>query len=250
MALPRVNETLNFNMTVPSSGQVVKYRPYLVKEEKVLLQAFESRDTKMCLSAMGDTLSACLDQRAEIDVNSLTSFDIEYMFTQLRAKSVGETSKILIKCNQSPITATGNEFCGEQNEYVVDLEKLKVETKRESDPTYNIIKITDSIHLEMKYPTFDTMYFIAEKKESGTNAQLETMANCIVAVLTEDERIPTEEQSKEEVLEFLLSMTAHQIKPIADFLNEMPKLKHQAEFKCTACGQENSVELSGLSDFF
>ena len=88
MALPRINESLNFNMTIPSTGERVKYRPYLVKEEKVLLQAFESKDTEMCLQAMSDTIASCLDPNSNVDVSTLATFDIEYMFTQLRAKSV------------------------------------------------------------------------------------------------------------------------------------------------------------------
>ena len=91
MALPRINETLNFTMTIPSTGKKVKYRPYLVKEEKVLLQAFESGDTKTCLEAMADTLAACIDPNENVDVSSLATFDVEYMFVKVRSQSVGET---------------------------------------------------------------------------------------------------------------------------------------------------------------
>lgn len=120
MALPRINETLNFTMTIPSSGEKVKYRPYLVKEEKVLLQAFESKDSKTCLEAMVDTIAACLDERAGVDVAKLATFDVEYMFTQLRAKSVGEISTILLGCSS----------CEERNEYDVNLETLEIEVER------------------------------------------------------------------------------------------------------------------------
>lgn len=244
MALPRINETLNFTMTIPSTGQRVKYRPYLVKEEKILLQAFESKDMHMCLSAMGDTLKSCLDERESVDINKLTTFDIEYMFTQLRSKSVGETSTIRITCD-----------CGEPNDYVVDLDALSVETPERSNPNYNLVEITDNIRVEMQYPNYEklletTATYNQDVRDKNSNNILKTLSSCISAVLTEEERIEAKDQSAQEMEEFLSSMTASQMKGLTDFVESAPKLKHLAEFDCTACGKKNSLELSGLSDFF
>jgi len=236
MSLPRVNETLNFVMEIPSTGKKVKYRPYLVKEEKVLLQAFESKDTKMCLQAMSDTISACLDPSAEVDVEKLATFDLEYMFTQLRGKSVGEISTILISCKE----------CEKHNEYNIDLDKLKVSVERNK----NIIKITDTISVEMRYPTYES--FIVDDLENSAkdiNSALKILASSVAAILTPSERIDTTGKPKEEIIEFLSSMTASQLKQLTDFLENMPALKHQANFVCD-CGAENSLELKGLSDFF
>ena len=239
MALPKINETLNFNMTIPSTGQRVKYRPYLVKEEKLLLQAFESKDMQMCLSAMSDTLGACLDPKANIEVEKLATFDIEYMFTQIRAKSVGETSDIIISCNVAE--------CGEPNEYVVDLEALNV-----SAPVgTNVVAITPEISVEMKYPTYETMITEgASTKETKSETAMEVLAGCVGAVLTQDERIDASDQPKEEMEEFVGNMTAHQLKGMTDFLENMPALKHDVKFNCKKCGKENRVVLKGLSDFF
>ena len=239
MALPRINETLNFTLTIPSTGQIVKYRPYLVKEEKVLLQAFESRDQKTCLEAMCDTLNACLDQESKVDVSRLATFDVEYMFTQMRAKSVGETSTIFIRCKTPD--------CKQSNEYVINLEGLSVHVDRQN----NIIPITDSIRVEMRYPSYDSLVSgEVDAAQTDLNTALSLIAGSIAAVITDDERISSDSVSKEELQEFLTSMTANQLKLLTDFLEEMPALKHNAEFKCIKCGTDNELELKGLSDFF
>lgn len=240
MGLPRVNETLNFSMTIPSSGQKVKYRPYLVKEEKVLLQAFESRDTVTCLQAMCDTIGACLDERENIDVVQLATFDIEYMFIQLRSKSVGESSSVSVKCKK----------CSYSNDIVIDLESLSVEVSNSS----NIIKITDEIHVELRYPTYESMIIGEKTREPDKNKEmssvLKMLGTSIVAVITENERIDCHDQPLGEVEEFLDSMTAGQLQNLAVFFEDMPALKHTIEFDCKECEAHNELELKGLNDFF
>lgn len=237
MALPRINETLNFTMTIPSTGKLVKFRPYLVKEEKVLLQAFESKDPKTCLEAMCDTVSSCLDQSENITVSQLATFDIEYMFTQLRSKSVGEISNIYIRCKE----------CQETNPYSINLEELQVPVEKNT----NILSITDSISVEMTYPTYQSMIDgDVENADKDVTVAFELIASSIAAVITNDERIDCADLDKKEVTEFLNSMTASQLKLITDFLQGMPALKHNAEFNCIKCGTENELELKGLSDFF
>jgi DNA-directed RNA polymerase subunit M/transcription elongation factor TFIIS len=238
MALPKINETLNFSMTIPSTGEKVKYRPYLVKEEKILLQAHESGDQEACLSAMSDTISACLDQKAGIDVASLATFDLEYMYTQLRAKSVGETSSILIKCKS----------CEEHNEYVVDLEKLEVVVPPKSN---SVVQVTESISVEMRYPTYGSM-INGDISEATTdmNSAMNLIASSIVAVLQPDERTDASDVPQKEIMEFLGSMTGSQLALLTEFLGTMPALKHEAKFNCKKCGTENELQLKGLSDFF
>jgi hypothetical protein len=237
MALPRINDTLNFTMTVPSTGDRVKYRPYLVKEEKVLLQAFESGDVQTCLEAMIDTLDACIDEKQNLDIGSLATFDVEYMFTQVRSKSVGEKSGIQIKCKS----------CEEPNGYSLDLDELKVEVST----TANLIKINDDISVEMKYPTYRSL--IGGENGSAvtdTDTALKMLAASVDAVLTEEERIDCKDQSQEEMVDFLSSMTAGQLQKLSAFLEDMPALKHLAVFDCEKCGEHNELELKGLSDFF
>ena len=238
MALPRINETLNFNMTIPSTGEKVKYRPYLVKEEKVLLQAFESGDPKTCLEAMADTLGSCLDSKSNVDVSSLATFDVEYMFLQVRSKSVGENSNIQIKCTE----------CGEPNPITVNLEEIGIQV----DKTDNVISITDDISVEMRYPTYETLsqQELDGEKTNDMDTAMNLLAASISAVLTEEERIDCSEQKPSEIVDFLSSMTNTQMQKIGDFLENMPALKHDVEFHCTSCEHHNKLELKGLSDFF
>ena len=238
MALPKVNETLNFTMKIPSTGKRVKYRPYLVKEEKVLLQAFESGDIKTCLEAMVDTLDACLDPKQNVDVGDLATFDIEYMFTQVRAKSVGETSTILIKCKD----------CEEQNQYRIELDDLEVEMTDKN----NIIEINDDISVEMKYPTYRGFIEqdLGDLTEENSEAMFQVLASSVAAILTKDDRIDATKEDPKDVVEFLESMTAGQLKKVTAFLEELPSMRHLAKFNCQKCGVDNELELKGLADFF
>ena len=244
MGLPRVNETLNFSMTIPSSGKKVKYRPYLVKEEKILLQAFESEDTVTCLQAMCDTISACLDEKENVDVMELATFDIEYMFTQLRSKSVGESSEISVKCK--------NTECNTANKVFVDLESLSVDVSSVD----KIVRINDQFSVELQYPTYRSMLANEEAKspsntqDQNMNDVLEMIAGAIVAIMTDDERIDCRDQSPKEVMAFLDSMTASQLQGLSKFFEDMPSLKHTIEFDCRECKTHNELELKGLSDFF
>lgn len=244
MALPRVNETLNFTMKIPSTGKTVKYRPYLVKEEKILLQAFESKDTVTCLQAMCDTISSCLDEKEKVDVMQLATFDIEYMFTQLRSKSVGESSEISVKCK--------NTECNAANEVSVNLENLSVDVSSED----KIVKISDQFSVELQYPTYKNMLANEEAKspsntqDQNMNDVLEMIAGAIVAIMTEDERIDCRGESQKELMAFLDSMTASQLQNLSTFFEDMPSLKHKVEFDCKECETHNELELKGLSDFF
>ena len=238
MALPKINETLNFSMKVPSTGKTVKYRPYLVKEEKVLLQAFESGDTKTCLEAMVDTLNACIDGKSKFSVSELATFDVEYMFTQVRAKSVGETSNILVKCKE----------CEKDNAVSVNLDELQIDVSK-SD---NVIDVTDTISVKMKYPTYASILEgdVDKLQESDTETALEMIASSIETVMTEEEVIDCATQDKAEMMEFVSSMTAGQLQGISKFLEDMPALTHEVIFDCEHCEAKNEVQLRGLSDFF
>jgi|TARA_B110000879_G_scaffold209868_1_gene298616 hypothetical protein len=242
MGLPRVNETLNFTMTIPSSGKKVKYRPYLVKEEKILLQAFESQDTVTCLQAMCDTIAMCLDEKEKVDTMELATFDIEYMFTQLRSRSVGETSTIVVRCK--------NDECGQANEVEIDLESLSVDTSG----IETIIKLNDEVSVELQYPTYKNLLSGKLPTESKDQQNMEDIllliANSIVSVRTENEHIDCREQSTKEIMSFLESMTASQLQSVATFFENLPVLSKDIEFVCKECKTHNELELKGLSDFF
>ena len=238
MALPKLNETLNFELTVPSTGQKVKYRPYLVKEEKVLLQAFESGDPKTCLEAMTDTLSACIDERTNVDVSSLATFDVEYMFVKVRSKSVGENSDLIMGCAE----------CKHENSVSVNLDEIEIDVG-ESE---NVVQITETIGVEMQYPTYDMLakQDMEKIQNEDLNAAMQMIAASIAAILTEEERIETSSLPVDEVIDFISSMTTSQLKSVSEFMENMPALTHDVEFVCERCQHENKLELRGLSDFF
>jgi len=234
MALPKLNENLKYELVIPSSEQTVTFRPYLVKEEKVLLNAFEQQDQKLAMRAMVDTVVSCVYD--DVDANSLSTFDVEYMFTQIRAKSVGETATIKIKC----------ESCEHMNDQTIDLTTAQVE-KEEVD---YIIPITDDISVEMKYPSYGS--FVEHFKDGMSEAEFgfTMLRDCMVSIMTEEENHLVSEVSKKELDEFIDSMTNAQFEKIGSFFNTVPVMRKHVEFTCSSCGHENKTKLEGLQDFF
>ena len=231
MSLPSLNDKPEYTLTVPSNGKKVNYRPYLVKEEKVLLMAAESKDENEIIRAIENTVAACIDD--SIDVTRLCTFDLEYMFLQLRSKSTGENSDILIKCNS----------CEEKNEITVPLSDVNCSKPIGS----NIIELTKDISLEMKYPSYRDMNLSADNEDQFG---FEVISKCIEAVLTEEERIVVGEEKVEDIEKFVESMTQEQFKKIIDFIQEMPALKYDMKFVCQSCGELNEREIRGIQSFF
>ena len=238
MALPQLkNDVPKYEMTVPSTGEVVKYRPFLVKEQKVLLVAFESKDSKQILNSMLDSISSCVPN---IKLDSLATFDVDYMFTQVRSKSVGETSTILHACKN----------CNEENEVKVRLDQIKVNIPENWKKTTEI-EISKDITVELKFPTYkDISYLNIDDNASDAELLMDTVAACMKAVKTEDEYILVKDEPKEEVEKFINSLTNKQLEKITNFASNAPKLSHTQNYECKKCKTENKIELSGLQDFF
>ncbi len=235
MALPKLNSSPKYQMTIPSLNTSVKFRPFLIKEEKNMLIATESGETRNILNALLDTLKACVDE--ELNENKLTTFDIEYMFLQLRSKSVGETAKVGIKC----------ESCEATNELEVNLEDLKVEVPN----IEKLVKITDDIHVELDWPSFNNLLSAGVDTDSFSNIeQLFKMMNfCFKTIITKDERIDVREVTEEELSEFIESMDSTQFSKIREFIENIPRLKKDFELDCVSCGYKNKSTLEGLANF-
>ena len=231
MSLPSLNDKPEYILTVPSSGKKVSYRPYLVKEEKILLMAAESKDENEIIRAIENTVAACVDD--SIDVSRLCTFDLEYMFLQLSSKSTGENADILMKCSE----------CGEKNEVVVPLNDIQCSATSES----NVIELTKEISLEMKYPSYNDMNLSTDNKDEFG---FQIIARCIEAVLTEEERIVIGEETTEDVTAFIESMTQEQFKKVVDFVQNMPSLTYDMKFICQSCGEKNETEIKGIQSFF
>ena len=236
MALPKL-EVPTYELTLPSTNKVVKFRPFLVKEQKVLLVAFESKDSKQILNSMLDSISSCVPN---IKLDSLATFDVDYMFTQVRSKSVGETSTILHACKN----------CNEENEVKVRLDQIKVNIPENWKKTTEI-EISKDITVELKFPTYkDISYLNIDDNASDAELLMDTVAACMKAVKTEDEYILVKDEPKEEVEKFINSLTNQQLEKITNFASNAPKLSHTQNYECKKCKTENKIELSGLQDFF
>ena len=233
MALPKLNDTPKYDLIIPSTGQQVRYRPYLVKEEKVLMLALESKDTKTAIKSIVDTIEACVQD--PIDTSKLKIFDVEYMFTQIRSKSVGETSEIILKCKS----------CNVENEISVKIDDINVTVPK----VENIIQLTDSISLKLKWPNYKSLTDI-EQNGTVTDQTFDMVIKCMDSILTEEEQMSFSDYSKEEILEFIDGLTQAQFKKIKDYISQMPRLRHDIDFGCVACGEENKYTLEGIQDFF
>ena len=235
MALPKLNSTPTYEITIPSSGQKAVYRPFLVKEQKALLIAYETQDKKDMIRSVIRTIEACVEDPIE---KKLTTFDVDYLFTKIRAKSVGETAEVKIKCSE----------CSEENEVIVDLDKVEVVGEM-LDP---LIPITDDVSVKMKYPSYED--FLTNdtimNTESEMEGVLELSVSCIDSVLTEDERISLKDEPKEEVVNFIDSMSGKQFEKITTFISSLPRLSQDIEFECSNCSHKNNITLKGMDDFF
>tara|TARA_B100000902_G_C27214899_1_gene866415 strand:- start:283 stop:993 length:711 start_codon:yes stop_codon:yes gene_type:complete len=232
--LPKLNNMPKYLVDVPSMKKDINIRPFLVKEEKIMLIAMESQDGKQIAQAVLDTVKSCILD--EINVNSLTSYDVEYLFLKIRSKSVGETAKLLFKC----------ESCNDENEVIVKLDDIKIDVKNAD----NVIKINDTISVEMKHPSFISLANSEDViTESPTRQIFGLIKESIISVMTEDERIDMREVKFEEFEEFMESMTGDQFTKIREYIQDIPKLKHDIEYKCKACEHENKISVEGLQSF-
>ena len=239
--LPKLNDTPNYTMTIPSTGETIGYRPYLVKEEKVMLMANETGDQKQVMEAMANTIRACCDEK--VDVPTLTTFDVEYMFTQIRAKSVGETTEVNARCNAID--------CEHQTPITINLTEAEVDMN--DAPKNNLVELTDNISIEVQFPTYQSMYENMASNENELNQidfTFQMTEKCIVAVVTEDERILMSEATPKERKEFIDSMTNQQFESLGSYLSNIPSLGLDVSWTCESCNHENEYRLEGLQDFF
>lgn len=235
MALPKL-ETPTYRMQVPSSGKVVSFRPYLVKEEKVLLMALESQDEKQMIQAVKDIISACTFK--ELEVRDLTMYDLEYVFTQLRAKSVGEVSTVLLKCEE----------CEAENEVSINLDTgVTVKKNEEVD---NKIKLTDTIGVMMKHPNVDTMMEHMTSDSKDVDKMFAIVCSCIDYIYQDDQIFDASEQSHQELREFIESLSSEQFAMMKKYIESMPSSVCDASFDCVSCQHHNKVELRGMVNFF
>ena len=238
MPLPKI-ATPTYELTLPSTGKPVQYRPFLVKEEKLLVIALESEDNKQITTAIKAVLKACVLTKG-IKIETLPTFDIEFLFLNIRGKSVGEELDINIVCPDD-----------EKTEVAVTIDLDDIEVQRDENHT-NQIKLDDTLMMEMKYPSLDEFiknnFDFNDKNQMDQSFQL--IASCIDKVYSADEAWATADCTKKEVNEFLESMNSSQFKEIEKFFTTMPKLSHTINVKNPKTKVESEVVLEGLASFF
>ena len=238
MPLPKI-ATPVYELELPSTGKTIEYRPFLVKEEKVLVIALESEDTKQITTAIKNVIKNCIKTKG-IKVEELPTFDIEYLFLNIRGKSVGEEIEVNVTCpddgeTQVPVT--------------INLDDIEVQ---KNDEHSNRIKVDNSIMMEMKYPSLDQ--FIKNNfdfnDKNAMDQSFELIATCIDKIFTEDEVWAVEDCSKKEIIDFLEQMNSSQFKEIEKFFETMPKLSHSITVTNPKTKKENVVVIEGLAGFF
>lgn len=237
MALPKMQLPM-YNVVIPSTKKEVKFRPFLVREEKALLIAQQSEDPKVMVNTLKNIILDCIHD--SVDVDKLAMFDYEYLFTQIRSKSVGEIVDLVFLCDD----------CTDDKARVkVSMDITKFDVKYDDKHT-DKIQLTDNIGIMMKYPSIDTVQKLESAAAGNIDAIFDVVADCIEFIYDGDEVYPTKEQTKEEVIEFLNSLTQEQFAKIQDFFDTMPKMSQPVQYDCPVCGKHHDKVLEGLASFF
>ena len=237
MPLPKIS-TPSYHLTLPSTGKEIKYRPFLVREEKLLVLALESEDIKQITEAIKTVIKNCIITRG-IKVETLPSFDIEYLFLNIRGKSVGEEIEVNIICPDDGETTVP---------FKINIDEIEV---KKFDGHDKKIKVDDEVMIEMKYPSLDQ--FIKNNFDFSTpdmDQAFDLISSCIDKIYTEDEVWSTSDVTKKEINEFLDQFNSLQFKKIETFFETMPKLSHKITVTNPKTKVENEVILEGLSSFF
>jgi len=236
MPLPKIS-TPTYDLTIPSSNRKIKYRPFLVKEEKILIIAMETQDDKQIAEAVKDVLGSCILTKG-ISIDKLSTFDIEYLFLNIRGKSVGETVEVMITCPDDNTTKVP---------VTVNLDEIQV--KRSDDHDIDI-NLDGKLSMRMKYPSmgeFVKNNFNVEMKVEDT---FDMVCSCIEQVFSEDESWAASDCTKKELLDFLEQLDSSQFKKIEKFFDTMPKLSHTIKVTNPKTKVESDVVLEGLNAFF
>tara|TARA_B100000768_G_C11124615_1_gene309042 strand:- start:83 stop:781 length:699 start_codon:yes stop_codon:yes gene_type:complete len=229
--------TPTYELEIPSTDTKISYRPFLVKEEKILMIAMESKDNAQIINAVQEIVSACTFDK--LDVGTMPMFDVEYIFLNIRAKSVGEVSKLKVLCPDDKKTYANIE---------VDLTKVEVQVDEEHT---NKIELTDDMGIIMTYPSMKSFQDLGIQNIDSKN-MLDVVGACILQIYEEKgEKIyEGKDQTKKELTEFVENLNSKQFKNIQDFFSTMPKLKHDVMVKNPKTKKESKLTLTGLNDFF
>jgi hypothetical protein len=237
MSLPIANTPV-YKLTIPSLSKSVMFRPFLVKEEKALLIAQQSEDSDTMIETLKNVITACIKDKVKVD--ELALFDIEYIFTQLRAKSVGENVDLILKCD----TCTDEKA---SVMYTIDLTKVKVDIPKEHNKT---IPLFDDVGVVMKYPSLDILSKMEKLETADIDTVFDIVCSCVEAVYNSEEMFYAKDQKPDEVREFINNLTQEQFVKIQQFFDTMPKLEERVKYTCPVCSKNHEKYIRGLDSFF
>ena len=236
MALPKLT-TPTYELEIPSTDEKIKYRPFLVKEEKILMMAMESKSSADITQAVKDIVMECTFNK--VNISNMPMFDVEYIFLSIRSKSVGEVSKLKLLCPDDGKTYADVEL---------DLNEVKVQV---GDDHTNKIELTEDMGLIMKYPTIDSFSETGIRDINPSN-MLDVISTCILQIYEKkgEKTYDPKDQTKKELTEFIEQLNTKQFKDVQKFFETMPKLKHEITIKNPKTKKESKITLTGLNDFF
>ena len=236
MALPKLT-TPTYELEIPSTDEKIKYRPFLVKEEKILMLAMESNAASDITQAVKDIVSECTFNK--VNISNMPMFDVEYIFLQIRSKSVGEVSKLRLLCPDDKKTYADVEL---------DLNDVKVQVGEDHT---NKIELGNGMGMIMQYPTINSFRDSGIKNITAEN-MLDVIGTCILQIYEDEGKkvYDPKDQTKKEVTDFIEQLNTKQFKDVQKFFDTMPKLKHDIMIKNPKTKKENKVTLTGLNDFF
>ena len=243
MALPKLN-IIKHNLTLPSTGKKITFRPFLVKEEKILMMAMESGEATDMIHALRDIITSCVEE--DIKVNTLPMFDIEYIFLQLRSRSVGEKTPITYSLENDNCEKVKGANCS----YLVEINLDEVQVEKNKDHK-DLINLTKDIKIKMRYPQIEaSAEIMGLEGEKLIDKTFEMIGGCMEYIMEGEEMHQTSDYSQKEIDDFLNSLSSPQFREIQKFFDTMPKLRKEVTAKCSECGKENKRVLEGLGDFF
>jgi len=244
MGLPQLNSDLRYTLKLPTSGKKVEYRPFFVREEKMLMMALENDNQKEQIEAVKNVVQNCTFFK--IDVSELPMIDLEWIFLNLRIKSKGETTELAYKCKGTD-TTKDNKKCDHINKVTIDLTKIKVE----EDSRHNqIIMISGDIGMKMKYPNLHMIDDLDDVNESDIRQNMDMLINSVESIFEGESVHMAKDIDKQDIENFIDSMTDEQFEKVKMFFDTMPKLKTVAHIDCKECGAKEDIPLEGIRNFF
>ena len=245
MALPKI-DVPTYETKLISNGKTVKYRPFLVKEQKLFLMAAQSTDEKETVDVVKQVLNNCI--LSDIDVDDLPTFDLEHLFMQLRARSVGEVVNLKYNCNNTVKDDKDEEkVCGSLVKFDLNILDIKpiIDEKHSSK-----IEINDKLGIMMKYPTLSLIKDAGNLANEDVDTVLNVIVSCIDYIYDADQMYYAKDSTKEELLEFIEGMEQEDMEKIQLFFTTMPKIAKELDFKCKKCGYEETITVQGIQNFF